>query len=137
MSYIKKKEEEEAEEEEEGEKKSLYSTYSSILVINVCNQGKTLCSPCSIWTNKARNCNFYNVILLNKCFRFCNHYVFITWLPSKYGCNWLQWKARSTKFHLRYNVYKHKPSTAMVFRLQQNRTLVSLTWIYFHPVVYM
>ena len=27
-------------------KKSLYSTYSSFLVINVCNQGKTLCSPC-------------------------------------------------------------------------------------------
>ena len=23
-----------------------YSTYSSFLVINVCNQGKTLCSPC-------------------------------------------------------------------------------------------
>ena len=29
-------------------KKSLYSTYSSFLVINVCNQGKTLCSPCTI-----------------------------------------------------------------------------------------
>ena len=27
-------------------KKSLYSTYSSFLVINVCNQGKTLGSPC-------------------------------------------------------------------------------------------
>ena len=27
-------------------KKSLYSTYSSFLVINVCNQGKNLCSPC-------------------------------------------------------------------------------------------
>ena len=27
-------------------KKSLYSMYSSFLVINVCNQGKTLCSPC-------------------------------------------------------------------------------------------
>ena len=26
---------------------SLYSMYSSFLVINVCNQGKTLCSPCS------------------------------------------------------------------------------------------
>ena len=26
-------------------KKSLYSTYSSFLVINVCNQGKTSCSP--------------------------------------------------------------------------------------------
>jgi len=26
---------------------SLYSTYSSFLVINVCNQGKTLCSPCT------------------------------------------------------------------------------------------
>ena len=25
----------------------LYSTYSSFLVTNVCNQGKTLCSPCS------------------------------------------------------------------------------------------
>ena len=24
-----------------------YSTYSSFLVINVCNQGKTLCSPCT------------------------------------------------------------------------------------------
>ena len=24
----------------------LYSTYSSILVINVCDQGKTSCSPC-------------------------------------------------------------------------------------------
>jgi hypothetical protein len=30
------------------EKKSLYSTYSSFLIINVCNQGKTLCSPCII-----------------------------------------------------------------------------------------
>jgi len=29
-------------------KKCLYSTYSSFLVINVCNQGKTLCSPCII-----------------------------------------------------------------------------------------
>jgi len=29
-------------------KKSLYSTYSSFLVINVCNQGKTLCSPCRL-----------------------------------------------------------------------------------------
>ena len=29
-------------------KKSFYSTYSSFLVINVCNQGKTLCLPCSI-----------------------------------------------------------------------------------------
>ena len=27
-------------------KKCFYSTYSSFLVINVCNQGKTLCSPC-------------------------------------------------------------------------------------------
>jgi hypothetical protein len=26
-------------------KKCLYFTYSSFLVINVCNQGKTLCSP--------------------------------------------------------------------------------------------
>jgi len=26
----------------------LYSTYSSFLVMNVCNQGKTLCSPCRI-----------------------------------------------------------------------------------------
>ena len=26
--------------------KTLYSTYRSFLVINVCNQGKTLCSPC-------------------------------------------------------------------------------------------
>jgi hypothetical protein len=26
----------------------LYSTYSSFLVINVCNQWKTLCSPCLI-----------------------------------------------------------------------------------------
>jgi len=24
----------------------MYSMYSSFLVINVCNQGKTLCSPC-------------------------------------------------------------------------------------------
>jgi len=30
-------------------KKILYSTYSSFLVINVCNQGKTLCSPCRTW----------------------------------------------------------------------------------------
>ena len=31
-------------------KKSLYSTYSSFLVISVCNQGETLCSPCiSLW----------------------------------------------------------------------------------------
>ena len=30
-----------------GKKKSLYSTYSSFVVINVCNQGKTLCSPCT------------------------------------------------------------------------------------------
>ena len=30
-------------------KKSLYFTYSCFLVINVCNQGKTLCSPCIIW----------------------------------------------------------------------------------------
>ena len=29
-------------------KKCLYSTYSSFIVINVCNQGKTLCSPCRI-----------------------------------------------------------------------------------------
>jgi hypothetical protein len=29
-------------------KKCLYSTYSSFLVINVCNQGKTLCLPCII-----------------------------------------------------------------------------------------
>jgi len=29
-------------------KKCLYSTYSSFLVTNVCNQGKTLCSPCII-----------------------------------------------------------------------------------------
>jgi len=28
------------------EKKSLYSTYSIFLVINVCNQENTLCSPC-------------------------------------------------------------------------------------------
>ena len=28
------------------EKKCLYSTYSSFLVIGVCNQGNTLCSPC-------------------------------------------------------------------------------------------
>ena len=27
-------------------KKYLYSTYSSFLVINACNRGKTLCSPC-------------------------------------------------------------------------------------------
>ena len=27
-------------------KKSLYSTYSSFLIMNVCNQEKTLCSPC-------------------------------------------------------------------------------------------
>jgi hypothetical protein len=27
-------------------KDKVYSTYSSFLVINVCNQGKTLCSPC-------------------------------------------------------------------------------------------
>ena len=29
-------------------KKKMYSTYSSFLVINVCNQGKNLCSPCII-----------------------------------------------------------------------------------------
>jgi len=27
-------------------KKCLYSTYSSFLIINICNQGRTLCSPC-------------------------------------------------------------------------------------------
>jgi hypothetical protein len=31
-------------------KKSLYSTHSSFLAINVCNQGNTLCSPCIIST---------------------------------------------------------------------------------------
>ena len=30
------------------EKKSSYSTYSSFLVINICNQGKALCSSCTI-----------------------------------------------------------------------------------------
>ena len=28
-------------------KECLYSRYSSFLVINICNQGKTLCSPCT------------------------------------------------------------------------------------------
>jgi len=31
----------------------LYSTYSSFLVINVCNHGKTLCSPCVIRTTNS------------------------------------------------------------------------------------
>ena len=30
-------------------KMCLYSTYSVFLVINVCNQGKILCSPCNIY----------------------------------------------------------------------------------------
>ena len=29
----------------------MYSTYGSFLVINVCNQGKTLCSPCILNIN--------------------------------------------------------------------------------------
>ena len=29
-------------------KKCLYSTYSSFLLINICNQGRTLCSPCTL-----------------------------------------------------------------------------------------
>ena len=33
-------------------KKCLYSTYSSFLVINVCRQGKNLCSPCIIEATK-------------------------------------------------------------------------------------
>jgi len=37
LSYILKK-----------KKKCLYSTYSGFLVINVCNQGNTLCSPCTL-----------------------------------------------------------------------------------------
>ena len=32
-------------------KKYLYSTYSSFLVINVCNQEKILCLPCILSTN--------------------------------------------------------------------------------------
>jgi hypothetical protein len=36
----------------------LYSTYSSFLVINGCNQGKTLCSPCTYKRNvEARSRN--------------------------------------------------------------------------------
>jgi len=34
----------------------LYSTYSSFLVINVCNQGKTLCSPCTCTTASIATC---------------------------------------------------------------------------------
>ena len=40
-----------------GGKKCLYSTYGSFLVINVCNQGKTLCSPCTSTYIKCSNCN--------------------------------------------------------------------------------
>jgi len=36
-------------------KKCLYSTYSSFLVINVCNQGKTLCSPCRVLSSLLGN----------------------------------------------------------------------------------
>ena len=36
-------------------KKKLYSTYSSFLVINVCNQGKTLCSPCILERYRTMN----------------------------------------------------------------------------------
>jgi len=44
--------------------KCLYYTYSSFLVVNVCNQGKTLCSP------------FRNVILLvvaRECETWCHY----------------------------------------------------------------
>ena len=39
-------------------KKCLYSTYGIFLVINVCNQGKTLCSPCNSFRNASTYC-FY------------------------------------------------------------------------------
>ena len=39
-------------------KKCLYSTYSSFLVINVCNQVKTLCSPCTYYITIWRFENF-------------------------------------------------------------------------------
>ena len=38
-------------------KKHLYSTYSSFLVINVCKQGKTLCSPCATKMNTTYSAN--------------------------------------------------------------------------------
>jgi len=43
-----------------GKKKCLYSTCSSFLVINVCNQGKTLCSPC-IWCENSNTKKFWGI----------------------------------------------------------------------------
>ena len=45
------------------EKKSLYSTYSSFLVINVCNQGKTLCSPCTMTNDVSLSMRLNNMSL--------------------------------------------------------------------------
>ena len=50
----------------------LYSTYSSFLVINVCNQGKTLCSPCIIRRILFAGC----MTVYNHPFRTCDAYCF-------------------------------------------------------------
>jgi len=43
--------------------KNLYSTYSSFLVINVCNQGKILCSPCVFFPRPdQKNINYPNLM---------------------------------------------------------------------------
>ena len=36
----------------------LYSMYSGFLVINVCNKGKTLCSPCIIFVQRCEVCSY-------------------------------------------------------------------------------
>ena len=46
-------------------------TIRSFLVINVCNQGKTLCSPCK--TILAVTVTTWSSIVINKTFIFCQH----------------------------------------------------------------
>ena len=45
----------------------MYSTYSSFLVINVCNQGKTLCSPCRVCLGMS--CKYSDLNPREECFR--------------------------------------------------------------------
>jgi hypothetical protein len=78
--------------------KKLYSTYSSFLIISVCNRGTTLCSPCTsqvtsvclkIWV-------FFTLTLL------------VSWLYSGYSLEWLFVLKKYTNYELLfYPLYYH------------------------------
>ena len=77
----------------------VYSTYSSFLVINVCNQGKALCSPCTVFNNPSSGakcitlgnqfaslCYYLQlqcINVINTSFSFQKpHYCFIIWVSD-------------------------------------------------------